>query len=290
MGLYTEHVVCSGNRFYKKGGIQMICPNCGFNNPDRSKFCSNCGAPLQPNQNAGYNVPPQQQNMYSNGYQQYNPYMQNPPKKPFYEKTWVIILSCIFLPPLGVAFLWMASKPKKLFLRIIVTLLLTLYFCTFLFGVGASSNDGTTTQEESTSNIDSDSTDEQKEETLSPDEYKAQCEEASYNDVMRNPDDYAGKKLKITVQIFSVSDKWSTGKYYKAYTDDGSGHYFDKMVWIFDKRDEDADGYVKLLEDDIVTFYGEFNGLQETENSLNGEKGEDFSLDAYYADIVEEAQ
>ena len=107
---------------------------------------------------------------------------------------------------------------------------------------------------------------------------------------MRNPDDYVGQKFKITVQIFSASDSITNGRYYKAYTDDGSGSYFDKMIWIFDKRDEDSDGYVKLLEEDIVTFYGEFTGLQESENSLTDEKTEDMSLNIYYADIVQEAE
>ena len=131
---------------------------------------------------------------------------------------------------------------------------------------------------------------ESKQPELTPDEYKAQCVDLPFNDVMRNPDDYVGQKFKITVQISSASDSVTNGRYYKAYTDDGSGSYFDKMIWIMDKRDENADGYVKLLEEDIVTFYGEFNGLQKSENSLSGEKTEDMSLDIYYADIVQAAE
>lgn len=117
-----------------------------------------------------------------------------------------------------------------------------------------------------------DSSESTEEPQLSRDDYIAQCQEVDYNDIMRNPDQYVGQKYKITVQIFSASEKWSAGTYYKAYTDDGSGSYFDKMVWIFDKRDENSEGYSKILEGDTVTFYGEFNGLQETKNALNGEK------------------
>ena len=124
--------------------------------------------------------------------------------------------------------------------------------------------------------------------TVSADEYKAECEDLDYKAVMRNPDDYIGKKFKVTVEIFSASENWDNGVYYKAYADDGSGTYFNDMIWIFDKRDPESDGYVKILEDDIVKFYGEFNGLQETENKLNGEKGEDVALDVYYADLIQE--
>lgn len=131
-------------------------------------------------------------------------------------------------------------------------------------------------------------TNSEEEKTISEDEYKAQCEELDLKAVSRNPDEYIGHKFKITVQIFSASENWDNGVYYKAYTDDGSGTYFDKMIWIFDKRDENSENYVKLLEDDIVTFYGQFNGMQETENKLNGEKGEDIALDIYYADLIQE--
>lgn len=131
-----------------------------------------------------------------------------------------------------------------------------------------------------------------KEETtqkINPEEYKAQCVDLDYKEVYRNPDNYKGTKFKVTCQILVASQgSWGSGTYYKAFTDDGSGLYLDNMIWIFDKRDEDSEGYVKLLEKDIVTFYGEFNGLQETKNAFNGEKGEDIALDIYYADLIEQ--
>ena len=36
-----------------------------------------------------------------------------------------------------------------------------------------------------------------------------------------------------------------------------------------------------------LPIYGQFNGMQETENKLNGEKGEDIALDIYYADLIQ---
>lgn len=261
----------------------MICPRCGANNQDGNKFCANCGAQLF---NQNYNVPPMQQN--------YNSYKNHQRKEEFYKKTWVLVLSSIFIPPLGIAFSWMASRPKKMALRILLTILLTISSINFMVA-GSLIFDSDSAKQETVINSEENHEPEQEEvapeePVLSPEEYKAQCQEISYSDMMRNPDAYIGQKFKVTVKVFSVSHKLSAGTYYKAYTDDGNGYYFDKMIWVFDKRDENADDYVKILDEDIVTFYGEFNGLQETKNALNDEKSEDFALDAYYVDIIQPAE
>lgn len=266
----------------------MNCPKCNTPNPVGQKFCGNCGATL--------------------------PQEPKKPKKPvesFNDKTWFVVLMCIFVPPVGIIFSWRNKKPKNKIARIMLTIFLVFYsfswFGAIFDGCTADDSDTKTTQTQDNSSKksndtakssdsnanDSNSSDGKgKDETpaISPEEYKAQCQELNYNDVMRNPDQYKGQKFKITVKIMSASHKISGATYYKAYTDDGSGYYMDKMVWIFDKRDEKEDGYTKILEDDIVTFYGEFDGLQETKNALNDEKGEDFALNAYYVDMVQEAQ
>lgn len=295
----------------------MNCPRCNAPNPDGQRFCGWCGAPLPPPQqdpNYGYRKPepnPNSNYNYSYCHQQQNQNFsqQNgcyqPPQKPkAFERTWFIVIMCICIPPVGILLLWISKRPRNIVVRVILTIFLVFYFMIGFGGLSSDNSDKdsskstkqeTVSQEKSydKSNNESkkeDSSESTEEPQLSRDDYIAQCQEVDYNDIMRNPDQYVGQKYKITVQIFSASEKWSAGTYYKAYTDDGSGSYFDKMVWIFDKRDENSEGYSKILEGDTVTFYGEFNGLQETKNALNGEKGEDFALDAYYADIIEEAQ
>lgn len=295
----------------------MNCPRCNAPNPDGQRFCGWCGAPLPPPQqdpNYGYRKPePNPNSNYNYSYchqqqnqnfSQQNGYYQPPQKPKAFERTWFIVIMCICIPPVGILLLWISKRPRNIVVRVILTIFLVFYF---MIGFGGLSSDNsgkdsskstkqeTVSQEKSDdkSNNESkkeDSSESTEEPQLSRDDYIAQCQEVDYNDIMRNPDQYVGQKYKITVQIFSASEKWSAGTYYKAYTDDGSGSYFDKMVWIFDKRDENSEGYSKILEGDTVTFYGEFTGLQETKNALNGEKGEDFALDAYYADIIEEAQ
>lgn len=281
----------------------MNCPNCGAQVEQGQKFCSSCGAPLPKTQEENQ----QKYEWDSNNIRQTDPYVESNKrmanKESFSKRPWFMILICIFLPPAGIVLCWINKKPKNKIARILLTIFLLFYsisWCSSLFGSSSekdSSKDSTTSQSvESTQDTQeaeenkNDETAQTEEPQLSPDEYKAQCQDVNYNDIMRNPDQFIGQKFKITVQVSSVSHKMTAGTYYKAYTDDGSGYYFDKMIWVFDKRDEDSDGYVKILEDDIVTFYGEFNGLQETKNALNNEKGEDFALDAYYVDIVQEAQ
>ena len=117
------------------------------------------------------------------------------------------------------------------------------------------------------------------------------CEKFDYKKIARNPDDYIGKNFKVTVQIYSKSEGGLfTESYMKAYTDDGSGYYFDKMIYVFDEQGENSDDYVKVLENDIITVYGTFEGMEDTTNMLNGEKSKDVALHMKYAKLVSEGE
>ena len=123
------------------------------------------------------------------------------------------------------------------------------------------------------------------------DGFIASCQEFDYKAIARNPDEYVGKNFKINVEIFSTaSGAWYSDydTYYKAYTDDGSGIYFDHMIYLIDRQDTESDNYLKILDDDIVTIYGTFNGMTETENGITGESGEEVCIDIYYAELISE--
>lgn len=130
----------------------------------------------------------------------------------------------------------------------------------------------------------------EKKETENPEEkFKKSCQKFDYKKIARNPDEYMGQNFKVTVQIYSVSEgSLITEAYMKAYTDDGSGTYFDNMIYLFDEQDKDSKSYVNILEDDVVTVYGTFEGMEDSTNFLNGEKSKDIALHIKYAKLVKE--
>ncbi len=112
----------------------MKCPRCNSENPDNQKFCGNCGFEFQTQQ------PPQKQSPPPS--YQYSGSANNIPQKtPFYEKTWFIVLMCIFIPPVGIAFSWIAKKPKNTVARIILTVFLALYSFVWLVGIAADTEE-----------------------------------------------------------------------------------------------------------------------------------------------------
>lgn len=123
---------------------------------------------------------------------------------------------------------------------------------------------------------------------MTEEEYKAECAGVNYKDLCRYPDDYAGTKVRLTVKVSQVMDAsfFSSDKAWRCYTDNsGNGFYFDDEYYILDKR---GDGAVKILEDDIITVYGEFTGLEKVTRALTGTDEEVPRIEARYVELVEE--
>lgn len=121
--------------------------------------------------------------------------------------------------------------------------------------------------------------------TESEEEYRASCEEYAYKDVLRNPEQYIGKRVKVTVKISSVHEaSWlNDTKYYFANTKADFGWYGDRYG-VFDYRvTQDP----KLLEDDIITVYGEIADPQYT-SSLIISGSETFCINMKYIDFISE--
>lgn len=116
-------------------------------------------------------------------------------------------------------------------------------------------------------------------------EYIASCKEYSYKDVLRNPNDYVGKKVKVRLKISSVHEEGvlNDTKYYFAYSESEYGWYGD-MYAVFDKRTSDD---LKLLEDDIIEVYGEIAEPEETV-SLIVNSSEVFAIDMKYVKLLDE--
>lgn len=67
--------------------------------------------------------------------------MEEKEKAPWWQQAWVIILACIFVPPAGIALLWIAPLNGKKANKIIITVFLSIYTL-FWFGsiVGGNSS------------------------------------------------------------------------------------------------------------------------------------------------------
>ena len=119
-------------------------------------------------------------------------------------------------------------------------------------------------------------------------EYKASCQEYKYKDVLRNPEDYVGQRVVVTVEISSVHSKdvLTPIKYYfaNAETEPGSGYYWGDEYGIFDKRYDES---LKLLDEDVIKVWGEISEPKET-SSLIVNSEELFCIDMRYVELISE--
>ena len=95
-------------------------------------------------------------------------------------------------------------------------------------------------------------------ENISPEQYKAECIDVSYDNLARKPDEYEGQMVKFRGKIMQVvkdSDS-STSEYLISVTEGDYGLWDDNVFVKLSPDNKDG----KFLEDDIVTFYGKSAG------------------------------
>lgn len=123
---------------------------------------------------------------------------------------------------------------------------------------------------------------------ISEEDYKAECQTVDYKELCRYPEKYEGTKVVVKVKVSQIIDANFSGseKAWRTYTDNsGYGFYADDEYYMLDKRGGDA---VKILEDDIITVYGEFTGLEKITRALTSTTDELPRIEVKYADLVEE--
>lgn len=121
---------------------------------------------------------------------------------------------------------------------------------------------------------------------ISKEEYISLCQEYNYKNVLRNPSEYVGQKVKITIEISSVHEEtWlNNRKYYFGYSENEYGFYGGDRYAVFDCRQGED---LKLLSDDIIIVYGEITEPEYTKSYiLNSE--ELFCINMYYVDLIGE--
>ncbi|WP_303869316.1 Ltp family lipoprotein [Acetobacterium wieringae] len=75
--------------------------------------------------------------------------MEENVKVPWWQKTWVVVLACIFVPPAGLALLWIGKKGGMV-LRIILTVILGFYSLAWLSGFVGGNKSATVSDQTAT--------------------------------------------------------------------------------------------------------------------------------------------
>ncbi|MBR4711454.1 MAG: hypothetical protein IKP10_05430 [Clostridia bacterium] len=87
---------------------------------------------------------------------------------------------------------------------------------------------------------------------ISKSDYTKACTVVQYTSVERNPEQYKGKKIKVTGKVIQVMESGSNSVVLRVSESD------DKVWYVTYKR---ANGESRILEDDRVTIYGECSGI-----------------------------
>lgn len=91
--------------------------------------------------------------------------------------------------------------------------------------------------------------------------YKEECQTYNYKDIFRYAEDYKGKYVKYTGEVIQVmEDSYETKKMYILRVDVTKTDYgYEDTVYV---RYFPMENAPRILEDDIITIYGELDGLE----------------------------
>lgn len=114
--------------------------------------------------------------------------------------------------------------------------------------------------------------------TMSKQQYKDKCKSIAYEDLARNPKKYEGEYVKFTGKVVQNMEDDYLGALRVNVTQDSYGFYDDTVYVVYFLDDEN-----RILEDDIVTFYGTSQGLYSYESIM----GATITIPSVYAEYVE---
>lgn len=96
---------------------------------------------------------------------------------------------------------------------------------------------------------------------LTKDDYKAQCAAIPYNDIARNPDDYTGQKAMFKGQVVQVQEGfWGNDVVLRINVSQNEYGFWDDTIYVDYQKKKDNES--RILEEDIVTVYGEIKGIK----------------------------
>lgn len=244
----------------------MKCPQCGKELKENTKFCDACGCPLAPAEQPQLNnqqtstqrqMPPTQQ-----WQAQPTPPIPQPkkPKKEFYKQWyfWVIIVVAVILIGCINGAINGGSNSKKQQKE-----------NTESTQSYTSANAETTvepaTEEETTEEPTTEEPTTQeptKDPAQTEQEFKDSCSTISFEDLSRNPDKYKGNNYKFTGQVIQVQEGWFDTVELRINVTKEEFEYIDDVMWTdtIYATVTIPEGADKLLEDDVITFWGTCDG------------------------------
>lgn len=244
----------------------MKCPQCGKELKENTKFCDACGCPLAPAEQPQLNnqQTSTQRQMPQNQQWQAQPTPPIPqpkkPKKEFYKQWyfWVIIVVAVILIGCINGAINGGSNSKK-----------TQKENTGSTQSNTSANAETTvepaTEEETTEEPTTEEPTTQeptKDPAQTEQEFKDSCSTISFEDLSRNPDKYKGNNYKFTGQVIQVQEGWFDTVELRINVTKEEFEYIDDVMWTdtIYATVTIPEGADKLLEDDVITFWGTCDG------------------------------
>lgn len=112
-------------------------------------------------------------------------------------------------------------------------------------------------------------------------DYIASCKTYKYKDIARNPDKYYGKRAKFKGEVVQVIEGYLDITLRVDVTKGKYGIYTDTMYVVYTPKSSTES---RILEDDIITIYGELAGI-ETYETVMGAKVRIPRIDAEYITI-----
>lgn len=211
----------------------MKCPHCGNELKDDAKFCDKCGAGFGGNDSTSATVNP------ANA------------KKKIYKRWyfWVIIVVAIMIVGGVNGAINGNSGSNKSKQET------TVAKSEFRKNATEKATEAPTTKEVATEKPTKDPKKVEK-------EFKDGCKTVDFKTLSRNPDKYKGNDYKFEGQIIQVQEGWGDSVDLRINITKEENEYLDEPLWTdtIYATVEIPDGADKLLEDDVITFWGTCDG------------------------------
>lgn len=122
---------------------------------------------------------------------------------------------------------------------------------------------------------------------MSKEDFIASCEEIAYKTLARNPDDYIGTHIVLTVKVEQILQGgfFDDSQYYRVYTNDDYDMWLGDEYFMYDSRVDDD---MKILQDDVLKVYAEFVGTETVKRALTSTNEDVPAFKAVYIELLEE--